>query len=100
MRKIFLYVFLAGVSCFVFSCKESASTAVPKLVLELKSKESGERNRAALRLASYGKEATPAVRPLIGLLADSNPGVRSSAAYALRQIDTPEARKALDEYQK
>jgi HEAT repeat protein len=100
VRKIIIILMFLFSSFFFFACKESASKAVPALVFQLSSKESGERNRAALRLASYGKEAAPAVPALIKLLSDKNPGVRTSAAYALRQVDTPEARKALDGYQK
>jgi HEAT repeat protein len=33
---------------------------------------------------------------LIRLLSDPNPGVQSSAAFALRKIGTPEAQTALD----
>lgn len=70
---------------------------VPGLVRELGSSESKTRSQAALRLGRIGSpHAVPAVGPLIALLGDENPGVRSAAAYALRQIDTPEARAALD----
>lgn len=96
----FLLIVFLSFFCLFSACKESSETAVPFLVSQLSSKESGDRNKAALKLASYGKEAGPAVKPLIRLLQDDNGGVRSSAAYALRQIDTLEARKALDEYQK
>jgi HEAT repeat protein len=96
----YLFLLLLSFFCLFSACRESPETAVPSLVTKLSSSESGDRNRAALKLASYGKKAEPAVKPLIRLLQDDNGGVRSSAAYALRQIDTLEARKALDEYQK
>ena len=85
--------------CLWSSCN-SAATEVPKLVAQLKSKQSGERNRAALKLGSYGKDAKAAVNALVERLSDENNGVRTSAAYALRQIDTPEAQRALDQYRK
>jgi HEAT repeat protein len=100
MKNIWYLVAVLLFAVLLQSCKESADVAVPALVADLGSQDSGERNRAALRLASYGKDAAPAVRSLIRLLGDDNSGVRSSAAYALRQIDTPEARKALDGYRK
>lgn len=93
MRKLFLLI-------FVLSCKEDAAIAVPKLTKKLESKNLEERNQAALDLGKYGKEAKSAVPYLARRLYDDNSGVRTSAAYSLRIIDTPEARKALDGYKK
>jgi len=88
-------------SAFILtSCGESPDTVVPVLIKELQSKDSQERNRAALKLASYGDKADPATKELIHLLKDDNGGVRSSAAYALRKIGSPKAQAALDNYQK
>ena len=81
-------------------CKEAATTAVPKLVSDLTSHESGVRNKAALKLASYGEQARPAVPNLIELLKDPNGGVRSSAAYALREIKDKKGLDAIDSYEK
>lgn len=81
------------------SCKEDLSTALPRLTKELDAKESSVRNRAALDLAGYGPDGKAAVPALVRLLRDPNSGVRSSAAFALRSIGTPEAEKALDAYQ-
>lgn len=56
-----------------------------------------ERNEAALTLARcLGPEAEASVPRLIDLLYDRNVGIQSSAAYALRRIDTPAARAALE----
>lgn len=82
------------------ACKEKAATAVPRLKDELSSPDRATRNKAALSLASYGKDAKPAVPALIATLSDKSNGVRSSAAYALRSIGTPEAEKALEGYKK
>ncbi len=73
---------------------------LPKYMKELKSSESKTRNRAALAIAELGPDAEKAVPSLVMLLGDDNGGVRSSAAYALRRIDTPRARQALDSYKK
>ena len=105
MRKGFGARLSAFVSVFLLSlwlsaCGRNAEIEVPALVKQLQSKESSERNRAALRLASYGKSAKAAVPALIERLQDANGGVRSSAAYALREIDTPEAQNALKRYVK
>lgn len=81
------------------ACKEPAEQAVPRLVKELSAKDAHRRSQAALSLAEYGPEAQEAVKPLIRRLKDSNRGVQSSAAYALRKIDSPAARAALDAYQ-
>lgn len=64
---------------------------------KLQSAKPSERNEAALELGRIGApHAVRAVPILIKLLHDENPGVQSSAAYALRKIDTAEARTALD----
>ena len=88
---------------FVFAlsaCREAAETGVPKLIKQLQSKDAHQRSVAARALADYGLEASDAVRPLINTLWDDNIGVRSSAAYALTQIGTPEAKKAIEHYKK
>ena len=82
------------------SCREAAETAVPKLIAQLKSKDAHQRSLAAQGLAAYGKEAEPAVKPLINVLWDQNNGVRSAAALALGAIDTPQARQAIDFYKR
>ena len=84
----------------VSGCRESASTAVPRLIQMFSSTDTHERNSAAHEIGSYGKEAEEAVLPLIKLLHDPNNGVRSSAAYSLRRIGTKEASEALDSYKK
>lgn len=96
--KVAIIILLTVIS--LAACKESPDTAIPRLVKELRSSESSERNKAALALASYGSSAAPAVKPLKSLLKDENNGVRSSAAYALRSIGTPEANKILENYEK
>lgn len=65
------------------------------MTAQLSSSIPRERNEAALGLAKCGSEAGGAVPYLMGMLYDANPGVQSSAAYALRQIDTPQARAAI-----
>ena len=98
MRKFLIFNLLFLV--FLLSCKESPSTALPKLKSQLLSSDSRERNKAALQLGAYGQDAEPLVPSLIKLLQDENSGVRTSAAFSLRKIDTPQARNALDNYQK
>lgn len=70
--------------------------SVPTLSRKLYSSSAKERNDAALELARCGDAAAQAVPRLTTLLYDENIGVQSAAAYALRKIDTVEARKALD----
>lgn len=70
---------------------------VPQLEKKLFSMDAKERSGAALRLARIGSpHGTRTVPTLIRLLDDPNAGVRSAAAYALREMDTPQARSALD----
>lgn len=68
---------------------------VPALTSALYSSVAKERNDAALSLARCGESASDAVPRLAALLYDSNVGVQSSAAYALRKIDTTSARRSL-----
>jgi HEAT repeat protein len=68
---------------------------IPELMKLLNSGKAENKNKAALALASCGEDAKGAV-PILGkLIYDENVGVQSSAAYALRKIDTKEARKIL-----
>ena len=77
------------------SCCDKGEAA--KARKDLYSQLAKERNDAALVLAQCGaQEGGKAVPRLIELMYDRNVGVQSSAAYALRKIDTKEARDALD----
>jgi HEAT repeat protein len=103
MRKgrLFFVLSFFMLSCCLFSaCRESAETAVPRLVKQLKSRDAHERNLAAKALGDYGKDAAKAVAPLNRALWDDNMGVRTSAAYSLKKIDTPKARQAIEFYQR
>jgi HEAT repeat protein len=67
---------------------------------KLYSSKTSEINQALLDLAKCGDKAEAATRKISALLYHENVGIQSSAAYALREIDTPEARKILDSAQK
>ena len=64
-------------------------------IVNLGSRKAAIRNEAALALARCGSAADRAVPRLASLIYDQNVGVQSSAAYALRKIDTPAAREVL-----
>jgi len=68
---------------------------VPKAIRSLNSENASERNKALLLLAKCSERAEPAVPRMIQLMYDQNVGVASSAAYALRSIDSQRARAAL-----
>ena len=69
---------------------------IPLNIQSLQHASAKVRNQAALDLAGCGEKANRAV-PLLGtLLYDENVGVQSSAAYALRKIDTPQARALIE----
>lgn len=70
-------------------------TKIPELIGRLNSSNTRVRNQAALDLASCGSKASKAVPRLAELLYDDSVGVQSSASYALRKIDTPEARNIM-----
>ena len=87
-------VLFALTSC----CKTSE---IPDRIRDLSSGDAHERSVAALALGRCGPpEVNRAVPILINLLYDNNVGVQSAAAYALRRIDTPAARKALERTKK
>lgn len=69
---------------------------IPREVDKLYSSRANERNEGALALARCGSRADKAVARLAALLYDENVGVQSSAAYALRKIDTRRAREVLE----
>ncbi len=73
-------------------CSESE---LPGFKKGLYSSVAKERNSAALGLAKCGEKASDSVSRLGQLLYDENVGVQSSAAYALRKIDTESARVLL-----
>lgn len=79
-------------SCVVGCCNESD---LPTYKKGLYSPVAKERNSAALGLAKCGERASDSVSRLGQLLYDENVGVQSSAAYALRKIDTESARALL-----
>lgn len=72
------------------------SEDIPRQMSLLYSNNAKEKNQAALALAQCGKHASSAVPRLIELMYDPNVGVQSSSAYALRKIDTPAARIAIE----
>lgn len=92
MRTFFHILFLAGA---LTGCCDSER--IPKYIRNLNSSYASERNEAALKLARCGAKADRAVPLLSQLLDDDNVGVQSSAAYALRKIDTPRARRIMDQ---
>ena len=97
-KYLICYLLIVLPLFFFLACKEKAEIAVPKLIEQLKSKDTRTRSLAAQKLSYYGKDAKDAVVPLIETLWDNNMGVRTASAYALDMIGTLEAKKALAEY--
>lgn len=93
VKNATILVFLLG---FAGGCGEPSEAEIKQTIKNMRSPEASVRNQAALAAADFGKAGPKAVPELIHLLSDENNGVRSGAAYALRRIDTPEARRALD----
>ncbi len=99
MNKVLIPRFLLFILFSFSSCCDSKN--IPNYINGLRSSTPKVRNDSALELASCGSpEADKAVPLLIKLLYDENIGVQSAAAYALRRIDTPQARKALERPEK
>ena len=74
-----------------------AEDAVPALMQTLQDKDVYVRKYAASALGSIGEGAIDAVPALIQVLQDQD--IRINAAFALGKIGTPEALKAVEEYQ-
>ena len=93
MRKILI---LLSLVFSVVACV-APEEEMPILIKQLQTGDRKDKSQAALRIGRIGPpHANKATGALIKLLNDKNPGVQSAAAYALRKIDTPKAKKALD----
>jgi HEAT repeat protein len=83
-----VFAFIAVTGC----CDERA---LPSAIKALYSEKPSDQNKALLLLAKCKHKADSAVPRIAQLMYDDNVGVASSAAYALRCIDSKEARAAL-----
>jgi len=88
--RVLIMVFLATI--MAGCCDEKG---LPGALRALNSDKASERNKALLLVAKCGERAEPAVPRIAQLMYDENVGVASSAAYALRCIDSKRARLAL-----
>lgn len=84
---------IATVIFFTTGCCEEKG--LPNALRDLYSERASERNKALLLISKCGDRVESAVPRISQLLYDENVGVASSAAYALRCIDTKNARAAL-----
>ena len=73
-------------------CREAE---IPTALKGLYSSDPREKNRSLQVLAQCPQQSEPSVRRIAALMYDGNVGVASSASYALRKIDSKEAREAL-----
>ena len=78
---------------------EGAVNAVPTLIQALQDQDVSVRYYAAYALGKIGEGAVNAVPTLIQAFQDPHATVRQGAAEALEKIGTPEALKAVEEYQ-
>ena len=85
-------LFIAGCAAVQGCCDEAA---LPRAIDQLASPRASERNQALHAVGRCGERSERAVPLIERLMYDPNVGVASSAAYALRRIDTPSARQAL-----
>lgn len=79
----------------LFSTACCDEQALPRAIERLQSESASEQNKALHVVGRCGARAERAVPQIAQLMYDKNVGVASSAAYALRRIDTPAARAAL-----
>ncbi|MEE3194802.1 MAG: HEAT repeat domain-containing protein [Candidatus Poribacteria bacterium] len=93
---MFLSVGLVGI--WICGCETQGQTdreqKVERLIKELQDQD--VRGDATEALVQIGKDAVPA---LVQALQDQNEYVRNNAAWALGEMGTPEALKAVKEYQ-
>jgi len=95
MRLLRTVTLLCFSAALLIGCEDPKK--VPEHIRKIQYGSAHEKTEAAMSLGRIGApEAVPAVGSLIALLDHENPGVQSAAAYALRKIDTPRARQALD----
>jgi len=92
------YPILIVMAFLVIGCCDADK--IPANTKKLYSSVAADRNQALLDLAECGSKAEGATGRIAALLYDENVGVQSSAAYALRQIGTPEATRILERAQK
>lgn len=85
--------FIATLIIFTTGCCDEKG--LPNALRNLYSEKASERNKALLLMSKCGGRVESAVPRISQLLYDDNVGVASSAAYALRCIDTKNARAAL-----
>jgi HEAT repeat protein len=93
--KPFIHTFLLAslISTNLAACCDER--ALPTAIRNLYSDKASDRNKALLLIARCGDRAETSVPRIAQLMYDENVGVASSAAYALRSIDTKAARSAL-----
>lgn len=98
MNRLLHLSLILAVAVFL-GCKSRSPEQLRRLVSDLHSSDGAIRNQAALAIGEFGEDAKSAVPDLIRLLnTDKSRGIRTSAAFALRQIGTKEAISALDSY--
>jgi HEAT repeat protein len=88
-----LAVAFAGSGVISGCCHEAD---VPLALRGLYSADPREKNKSLQTLAQCPQQSKPSVQRIASLMYDPNVGVASSAAYALRKIDSKEAREALE----
>jgi hypothetical protein len=87
-RRVFIAALIGLSGC----CREAE---IPSALKGLYSSDPREKNRSLQVLAQCPQQSEPSVQRIAALMYDGNVGVASSAAYALRKIDSKEAREAL-----
>jgi HEAT repeat protein len=92
ITRIYTTFIATLIVCTTGCCDEKG---LPRALRDLYSEKASERNKALLFVSKCGDRVESAVPRISQLLYDENVGVASSAAYALRCIDTNNARAAL-----
>jgi hypothetical protein len=93
-RKSGVFISTVVLAGMLSGCCHEAE--VPLAVRGLYSPDPREKNRSLQTLAQCPQQSQPSVQRIAALMYDPNVGVASSAAYALRKMNSPEAREALE----
>jgi HEAT repeat protein len=83
-----------GILVLISGCCKEAE--LPSASRGLYSSDHREKTQSLQILARCGVKAESSVQRIAALMYDKNVGVASAAAYALRKIDSKEARQALE----
>ena len=98
LRLTIVIFLLVGLVCIWMGGCQTQEQKIERLIKQLQDQDSQVRGSAGVALGDIGPEAKDAVPALIQALQNQHEEVRGNAAEALMQIGTPEALKAVEDF--